>query len=255
MTVNAKIAALLTLQADDDAIRAIEARANGIVPRVAALDTERQAADKAVAGARAALDREEERHGTLQQRADDFRRLTDRASAQSDRVDARHAAAAGAQWEIARKALADAEAELNGSAARLVALKGALTAAEQRVVQLAEQQRPQRDEIAAEVGELRRELGVLRARRAQSAQAVDATTLSRYDRVRTRRRAQAVYPVKPTPRGFSCGACDTAVATQRRTALAAGAIDVCEGCGVLLYARPAGDDASAGAETSAGVAG
>ena len=57
--------------------------------------------------------------------------------------------------------------------------------------------------------------------------------LGTYDRVRRRRRAEAVFPL----RGPSCGACDTAVPTQRRAAMASsGALEMCEGCGALLYA-------------------
>jgi hypothetical protein len=57
--------------------------------------------------------------------------------------------------------------------------------------------------------------------------------LSTYDRVRTRRRSETVFPL----RGPSCSACDTAIPTQRRAAMAAsGALEMCEGCGVLLYA-------------------
>jgi uncharacterized protein len=51
--------------------------------------------------------------------------------------------------------------------------------------------------------------------------------------VRTRRRAETVFPL----RGPSCSACDTAIPTQRRAAMAAtGALEMCEGCGALLYA-------------------
>jgi predicted nucleic acid-binding Zn-ribbon protein len=49
----------------------------------------------------------------------------------------------------------------------------------------------------------------------------------------SRNTSNVLYPL----RGQACGRCDTAIPMQRRNAIAAGrAIDVCEACGVLLYA-------------------
>ena len=56
--------------------------------------------------------------------------------------------------------------------------------------------------------------------------------LSRYERI-ARRHVHAVVAL----RGLSCGNCDTTIPLQRRSALVGtGATEVCEGCGVLLYA-------------------
>jgi predicted nucleic acid-binding Zn-ribbon protein len=244
--VNAPLEALLTLQHEDTAIRAIESRAAALAPRLGQLEQARQAALKALDGARGAVAREEERYATLATRVADFRRLTERAVAHGEQAAARQAAAATAQYDIARKALTEAEQELNGSAARLVALKGAVTAAEQRLAALEAEQAPARAEVEAQRGILVREMQAARAKRADAARAVDAPTLSRYDRVSARRRGPAVYAIRATARGFSCGSCDTTVATQRRPQFVAGAIEVCEGCGVLLYyAKPAEEHATA----------
>lgn len=247
MTGNDRLAALLRLQQDDTAIRALESRALALKPRLAQLDSARAAALKAVDGAHAAVQREEERYTTLATRAADFRRLTERASAATEQVGMRQAAAAGAQYDIARKALTEAEQEMNGSAARLVALKGAVTAAEQRLAALEEEQAPARAEVDEERKVLADELRRALATRDASVKAVEPGVLRNYEKVAARRRGPAVYPVRATPRGFSCGSCDTTVATQRRPALVAGAIDVCEGCGVLLYyEKPAEEPATAG---------
>ena len=57
--------------------------------------------------------------------------------------------------------------------------------------------------------------------------------LGKYDRIRGKR-TQALYAL----RGGSCGNCDTAVPLQRRNIMAgSGQIEVCEACGVLLYAE------------------
>ena len=69
--------------------------------------------------------------------------------------------------------------------------------------------------------------------RAETAKAVPAAMLNKYDRVRVRKRSDSVRPL----RDKSCSACDTAIPTQRRAAMAAsGSLELCEGCGVLLYA-------------------
>ena len=72
-----------------------------------------------------------------------------------------------------------------------------------------------------------------RRKRETTSRSVPRPMLTKYDKVRARRRGETVFPL----RGQSCGACDTAVPTQRRAAMAAtGALEMCEGCGVLLYA-------------------
>ena len=59
--------------------------------------------------------------------------------------------------------------------------------------------------------------------------------LAKYERIRGRKGQQAVYPL----RGPSCGHCDTAIPLQRRNQMVnSGNIEVCEACGVLLYATP-----------------
>jgi predicted nucleic acid-binding Zn-ribbon protein len=56
--------------------------------------------------------------------------------------------------------------------------------------------------------------------------------LSKYERIRGREKSFALYQL----RGAACGRCNTAIPLQRRNVMAAGrTIEVCEGCGVLLY--------------------
>jgi hypothetical protein len=72
-----------------------------------------------------------------------------------------------------------------------------------------------------------------RAKRAQTASHVPKTILTKYDRIRGRRGEQAIFAL----RGPSCGHCDTAIPLQRRNQMiGTGQIEVCEACGVLLYA-------------------
>jgi predicted nucleic acid-binding Zn-ribbon protein len=87
--------------------------------------------------------------------------------------------------------------------------------------------------LAAEREEIERQIAEARAKREDTARSVPRALLSRYDRVRSRRRAATIFPL----RGPSCSACDTAIPTQRRAAMAAsGGLEMCEGCGALLYA-------------------
>jgi predicted nucleic acid-binding Zn-ribbon protein len=62
---------------------------------------------------------------------------------------------------------------------------------------------------------------------------VESAVLQKYDRIRARRRAQALFALD----NGACSCCDTAVPMQRRSRMAStGVIEVCEACGVLLYA-------------------
>jgi predicted nucleic acid-binding Zn-ribbon protein len=77
------------------------------------------------------------------------------------------------------------------------------------------------------------EIAQARAKRDKTAHDVPRPMLAKYDKVRSRRRAETLFPL----RGPSCSACDTAIPTQRRAVMAAsGTIEMCEGCGALLYA-------------------
>jgi predicted nucleic acid-binding Zn-ribbon protein len=90
-----------------------------------------------------------------------------------------------------------------------------------------------RSVLDAERREIEGEISAARGKRDETAQAVPRPMLSKYDKVRSRRRAETVFPL----RGPSCSACDTAIPTQRRAAMAAsGTVEMCEGCGALLYA-------------------
>lgn len=241
--MNDQLDALLALQKVDAEILALEGRLGLLAPRLGRLDAERQAVAAALESARVAVARESERHRHLGERAHEFRRLNERALSQLDQVrKAQHAEAAGAQVDISRRALGDAEAELLTSGQRLATLQGVLAAAEQRVAAVDAEHEPMRARAAEERDAIARELDGARARRAEAARPVNARLLWQYDKVHARRRGPAVFALHH----FTCGNCDTAIPTQRRAAMTAGAIEVCESCGVLLHAAPPA--AAAGAE-------
>lgn len=90
-------------------------------------------------------------------------------------------------------------------------------------------------DIEAQRSALQSELTEAQCERESRAGAVSRPMLGKYDRIRGKR-TQALYAL----RGGSCGNCDTAVPLQRRNVMAgSGEIEVCEACGVLLYAEGA----------------
>ena len=96
-----------------------------------------------------------------------------------------------------------------------------------------EEQQAARPEIEAKRAELQSQLDSAKRDRDGRAVSVPRPVLGKYDRIRGRR-SQALYAL----RGGSCGNCDTAVPLQRRNLMASsGQIEVCEACGVLLYAE------------------
>ncbi|MFN8581941.1 MAG: hypothetical protein U0163_13330 [Gemmatimonadaceae bacterium] len=96
-----------------------------------------------------------------------------------------------------------------------------------------EEQAAERAALDAERLALESELAEARGKRNNTSVGVRGVLLSKYDRIRGRRRAQAVFALADG----ACACCDTAVPVQRRILMtSSGSIEVCETCGVLLYA-------------------
>src|SRR4029079_11978600 len=105
---------------------------------------------------------------------------------------------------------------------------------ERAVLEMEQAQQTARASLDADQKEIDAKLAERRAQREQHARAVPRNLLARYDRIRSRKREHAIFPL----RNHSCGNCDTAPPPARRSAMAgSGVTEVCEGCGVLLYAR------------------
>ena len=225
---------LLAVQADDAAIREIRDRAADVERRVRRLDEERAAAAAAVERARGALEREEAKRGALQARVEEHRQLHQRNLTQLDQVRRlREATAAQTQVDMARQILNEEERELQALARRIEDHRQALTAHEGALAEVDERQSETRTALAAERAALEAEEAAAREKRSVAAARVPRTLLSRYERIRDRRGGAAVFPL----RGLACSSCDTTIPLQRRNLMVDGnAIEVCEGCGVLLYA-------------------
>ncbi|MDF2773434.1 MAG: hypothetical protein K0S86_2931 [Geminicoccaceae bacterium] len=226
--------ALLALQADDDVIDGIEARLKALGPRISELERRRKAVADHLAAAEASAEADERKHRELEGRLADHKQRQERNIAHLDSVKKmREATAAMAQVEQARKILIEEESELQALARRISDGHKAVAAHREALAAQDQEQAAERDAITAERAALEGALAEARAKRNQTATRVSKSLLAKYDRIRTRRGEPALYPL----RGPSCGHCDTAIPLQRRNLMAGtGQIEVCEACGVLLYA-------------------
>ena len=232
--MNQDIASLLALQTDDAEIRRFQNRLSALEPRVLDLDRQRQVAADALARARHALESEERKQRELQHRVTEHRQLHERNLAQLDQVrKMREATAAMAQVEQARRVLADEEGVLAQMGRRVADLRQAVETQQAALVDLEAEQAGRRAELAEERAKIEGELDAARRTRDGKAAGVPRPLLAKYERIAQRRRSDAVFPL----RGPSCGNCDTAIPLQRRSEMAArGSVELCEACGVLLYA-------------------
>lgn len=233
--VNRELEALLAVQGDDAAIRDIEAKRDALTPRLALLDATQKRAVEEVARTEAALERELTRQRVLDSRLAETRALHERATAALDRAEKlSEATAAAAQVETTRRALADGESEALALTRRVADLRTALAAHREVLAQVSSDQGDARSELEAQRASIEAELATARARRQLSASAVGAGLLAKYERIASRRKADALIEL----RDYCCSACDTAIPLQRRPIMSSGnVIEPCEGCGVLLYHR------------------
>jgi uncharacterized protein len=137
------------------------------------------------------------------------------------------------QLEQTKRMAEDSERDASQILGRIGEMRHHVAELETALADVERRQAETRATLDAERAEIDAELTKARAKRDRTAQAVPRAMLAKYDKVRSRRRAETLFPL----RGPSCSACDTAIPTQRRAVMAAsGTIEMCEGCGALLYA-------------------
>jgi hypothetical protein len=232
--VHPDVAALLAVQTDDIEIYGLEERLEALMPRLNAMAKDQERAATALEQARQAVDTEERRQRDVRGRLDQFRQLEERNQATLNAVtSAREATAATAQLDQARRMIGEAQRELDSIVHRLGDLRHDVTERDHALRDIDRAQKELRASLDADRGAIDADLAKLRAQRNELAAKVPRSLLARYDRIRSRKRVHAVFPL----RGNSCANCDTVLPLQRRSAMAgSGATEVCEGCGVLLYA-------------------
>jgi predicted nucleic acid-binding Zn-ribbon protein len=232
--VNPDIAALVDVQADDLAIHDLERGIDQLMPKVNALASEVAKAKAAVDQAAQLAEAEEKKKRDVLQRIDAHKQLQAKNEAVfSAATNQKEATAATAQLEQIRKIIADEDRELVGLTQRIVELRALVEDRQARQAELEQEREAAQESISGERAKLETELNTIRARRNERAGKVGKTLISMYDRIRSKKRVHALFPL----RGNSCSNCDTAIPMQRQSQLVqSGKTEVCEGCGVLLYA-------------------
>lgn len=239
---NPVLDALLAVQLDDSAIRAIESRRAELAPRAAHLEATYKRAVADVARSEAAYEKEIAEQRALESALADLRvRHEHNSDLLNHAQKLRDATAAAKQLEDSRVALAGLESRALSVSRRVSDLKTAVTAHREVLASLTAEQKDARAAIAGELAAIDAELAAARKKRNEAAARVDRSLLSKYERISSRRQSDALIEL----RHFNCSACDTAIPLQRRPAMSSGMhIEPCEGCGVLLYHRPGeGSDA------------
>ncbi len=234
MVMHPDVTSLLAVQHDDLGIYALEARLASLAPRLATLEKERGKVSVALERARKATEAEEARHREARGRTETHRQLLERSQRQYESVTSpREATAALTQLEQTKRMVDESERDASHVQGRVNELRHQIADLEQQLADVESRQIEARSSLDADRVSIEHEMSEARTQRERTADAVPRSMLHTYDRVRTRRRSETVFPL----RAQSCSACDTAIPTQRRAAMAAsGSLEMCEGCGVLLYA-------------------
>jgi uncharacterized protein len=232
--VHPDVAALLAVQEDDITIYGLESRLAELAPRLDAMAKERDRVLVGLEQARQAVTGEEKRRQVVAARVSEHRVLQEKNQATLNSVTSmREATAATAQLEASRRMIDEDERELSAIGQRLVEANRVVEERERHAAELEIAQSEARSSLSADQERLRAEIADVRHRRDDKAKGVPRMLLSKYDRIRSRKRVHAVFPL----RGNACGNCDTALPLQRRSVMVGtGVTEVCEGCGVLLYA-------------------
>lgn len=228
------VAALLTVQDDDVIIHELEEQLAALRPRLEVMAKERDKAVNSLQQARQTAEAEERRRREVADRVAQHRALQEKNQAALNSVTSmREATAATAQLDQAKRMIDEDERELAAIGQRLVEANRLVEEREQIASELEAAQAQARESLAADQQAIEVKLTKARQERQDKANTVPRSLLSRYERIRSRKRVHAVFPL----RGNSCGHCDTMIPLQRRSMMSgSGATEICEGCGVMLYA-------------------
>ena len=228
------VKSLLAVQADDIALYELGDRLAALAPRLAALEKERGKVSSQLERTQASIEAEEARHREAAVRLDANRALVDRSQRAYESVTSpKEANAAVAQLEQTKRMFGESEREMAQIQGRINELRHAVADLSVALGEVEARQADTRTALEAERATIAVAVAAAEGKRTETAKAVPPAMLNKYDRVRVRKRSESVLPL----RDKSCSACDTAIPTQRRAAMAAsGSLELCEGCGVLLYA-------------------
>jgi uncharacterized protein len=232
--VHPDVAALLAVQDDDAVIHDLETRLSDLMPRLDAMTKEHDKAIAALQAARKVAETEEKRRQDVAARVSQHKALQEKNQAALNSVTSmREATAATAQLEQARRMIDEDERELAMIGQRLVEANRVVTERERVASELETAQTTARASLSADQKDLEQRLAAARQDREKKTKFVPRSLLARYDRVRSKKRVLALFPL----RNNSCGNCDTMLPLQRRSVMVnTGSTEICEECGVMLYA-------------------
>ena len=233
-TMHPDVQALLAVQVDDMQVYALEDKLASLAPRLAALEKERGKVASQIERVRGEIAHEESRHRDSLGRVETHKALLERSQRQYESVTTpREAAAANTQLEQTKRMTTESERDATAIVSRIGELRHQQAELEKALADVEERQSTARSELDSERQAIESELAGAKEKSNSSARAVPRPMLTQYDKVRARKKERALVPL----RGSSCSACNTAIPTQRRAALAAaGNVTMCEGCGALFYA-------------------
>jgi predicted nucleic acid-binding Zn-ribbon protein len=231
--VATELESLLALQADDLVIHELETRLAALEPRIKELDQRKQRTLDAIERTKTALTGEEKKQAYLRDKIAEHRLLIERNQTQMDAVkNMKQATAAEAQMGQAKQIVAGEESDLVLLSRKVDEIRASFDRQMGDLAAIEAEQEAARAEVASERSAIDAEMITARDTRTAAAAAVPEKLRITYDKVRGRKRVEAVFAM----RGMSCGSCDTAIPMQRRhTMTATGAIELCEACGVLMY--------------------
>ena len=229
-----ELEAVLALQAEDAIVAQLNEKLRKLDTQLKTLDTERTQIEESLARARVTAEQEEKRRREMSIKVEDHKAMQERNLATLDVVrKPKEATAAMAQVDMLKKVLSQEETDLHSLSLRVHDVHHAIDGQQKVLAELDARQKEQRAAHAAERSTIEEELANAKSVRSEKASHVPKNILLKYERILSRNTSNVLYPL----RGQACGRCDTAIPMQRRNAIAAGrAIDVCEACGVLLYA-------------------
>lgn len=228
------VSALLAVQEDDVAIHELETRLGALRPRLEALARERDKALAALEQAKQSADSEERRRADVATRVSQHKALHEKHQSALNNISSmREATAATAQLEQAKRMIDEDERELAVIGQRLQEARRLVDDRQRQADELARAQAEAQATLSEQQQEIEGQLEQARGSRSGKATKVPRSLLSQYERIRSRKRVHAVFPLN----GQSCGNCDTVIPLQRRAAMTGSSrTEVCEECGVMLYA-------------------
>jgi uncharacterized protein len=226
---------LLKLQEKDMAVGAADQGIDALGPAFAALDAELGEAERRLETARRGISDATQRRGDLEGKIESYRVMQERRRQRLEWVrGAKEASTLMAELDLARSVLAKEEAEFMRSGDAVTEAEKRAAEAEQALEQVKEAQAPKRAELEAQREALAKTRATALDERQDAAKGVKPELLQMYERIRRGKAPYALFAL----RGDACGRCFTAVPMHRRVLIQRGThIELCEACGVLLYAE------------------